>query len=135
MSSAEISWNHCSQHGHLLLNSLQRTETWLEESSILITFLSRFFFLALLLLSFFLFVRSALNFAPLSTTYRKSIAGSRLLSDEEAFCCHSQQHDLYINFFQRIPKNCSVSLFFILYNWQSHFSKMYFQMTLAFIIK
>ena len=64
-----------------------------------------FFFL------FFLFVRSALNFAPLSTTYRKSIAGSRLLSDKEVFCCHFQQHDLYINFFQRIPKNWSVSCF------------------------
>ena len=54
--------------------------------SFLITILSRFFFLPLLLLlSFFLFVRSALNFALLSTTYLKSIASSQLSFGQRGF--------------------------------------------------
>ena len=84
--------------------------------------------------SFVLFVRSALNFAPLSTTCRKSIAGSWLLSDKEAFCCHSHQHDLYINFFKEYQKTGPFPCFFYIID-RANFKKMYFQMTLAFIIK
>ena len=71
-----------------------------------------FFVLPLLLLSFFfLFVRSALNFAPLSTTYGKSIAGSRLLLDGEAFAVIYGNMICTLTFFKEYQKTCPFPCF------------------------